>query len=311
MSVRDVAGVFSRYFIIGFFVPAWATLVAIYALGSAHLRPDRFASESAGSQIIVLGGLALLTGLLLSGFHFPILRILEGYPLEDNKDRRLLRWVYETSIRRQEDCWKNLRDIRDDKELPRLKRGQAAWELDQSYPHEQEVLLPTRFGNVIRAFEYHPRERWGLDGIAVWPRIELLLSSGELDGCDSVKGDVAFFVNLMIGVLFTSVTLTIDEVVNRPHPLYSSIFFVMLMVVIWPLYSGSVSAAGRWGAVVRGAIDIHRRDLYERLGVVTPTTDSEERKVANAINDCILFGLPLPDSVRRPPPRPRSSSAPS
>jgi hypothetical protein len=66
VGLRDVTGVFSRYFIVGFFLPMFFSLLAIWiSVGSDGIPSDTFQDHGARDQVLVLGGLALLAGLLL------------------------------------------------------------------------------------------------------------------------------------------------------------------------------------------------------------------------------------------------------
>lgn len=81
MSPSDVAGVFSRYFIVGFFLPAFFAL-AVLAFGlSSDALPNRFENYGDAGKIAVVGGAAILLGLALLGLNYQVLRAFEGYPL--------------------------------------------------------------------------------------------------------------------------------------------------------------------------------------------------------------------------------------
>jgi hypothetical protein len=63
MGLTDITGVFSRYFVVGFFLPAFITLVALWLSASSELVPDALGSHSQGTQLLILGGVALVAGL--------------------------------------------------------------------------------------------------------------------------------------------------------------------------------------------------------------------------------------------------------
>lgn len=66
-------------------------------------------------------------------------------------------------------------------------------------------------------------------------------------------------------------------------------------------WRASIGAGRRWGATVRAAFDLHRLELYERLGVKTPGTIAEDELIGNAINRMLLFAEPIPDGCRAAP----------
>lgn len=72
VGLGDVAGVLSRFFIVGFFLPSFFTLISLAAL---------FVDASGGGAILAVGAGALLIGLLLLGLRSPIWFAFEGYLL--------------------------------------------------------------------------------------------------------------------------------------------------------------------------------------------------------------------------------------
>jgi hypothetical protein len=65
MALKDFNSVFSRYFVVGFFLPSYFALVAIYELAPGIYR-HAFQGLDRGPSLLVLGGAALLLGLLLT-----------------------------------------------------------------------------------------------------------------------------------------------------------------------------------------------------------------------------------------------------
>src|SRR5919198_3452556 len=91
MLPKDVAGIFSRFFISGFFVPVFTTLFVLWVATSDVLKPSSFTGQSGQTQVLVLGGLALLIALVLQGMRFRVIQIYEGYGIRDRKLLRPLR----------------------------------------------------------------------------------------------------------------------------------------------------------------------------------------------------------------------------
>jgi hypothetical protein len=163
-------------------------------------------------------------------------------------------------------------------------------------------------GNAIRAFEQYSNVRWGLDGFTVWPRIQALLSADERDLVDEARTNFYVFVNGSLGAFVVGVCLVVDKAMNASHPTWDwALYAVPFFLVSYFLYVGAISPAADWGDTVRSSIDLHRLDLYEKLGVRAPTSFGDERDIASKVNKALLFGRPLLKDdlwrTEKPPPQ--------
>jgi hypothetical protein len=159
MGLTDVAGIFSRYFVIGFFLPAFFPLVLVSQIVDDSSTPVAFRDASGGTRLLVLGGVALLAALLLSSLHYHVVRLLEGYPirrLEDLKAtgrtqrlRRLLRGVPKRMSARWIRAFQKRTEQMEGPPSP--ARSRAARELNKYFPWRLQAVLPTRLGNAIRS----------------------------------------------------------------------------------------------------------------------------------------------------------------
>lgn len=301
MSLGDITGVLSRYFVVGFFLPAYVSLVALWITASSAFIPNSLARYGETTQLLILAGVALVGGLTLSGFSYYITRIFEGYPLERFSAWPVINWGYRAAISLQRRTFDRYRDIRDDKAKPPKDRASAAWTLDRFFPHDRDGLLPTRIGNAMRAFERHSNVRWGLDGITIWPRIEALMSAEERELHVDAKINLYVFINSAVGAIAVGVCLIVDTSLNSPKTGLSSwVFDLIPFVLAYLLYRAAVGPAAEWGDSVRASIDLHRLEIYEKLGVRSPTSFSDERALADRLNKALLYGHPLlPDDLWR------------
>jgi hypothetical protein len=315
MGLTNVTGVLSRYFIVGFFLPTFAALVFYSQTATHQLLPAVYEGYSPATQIAILGGTALLLGLTLLGLNYPIMRAFEGYPL-----LKMARWlnapgrghvwrllgrgpahVVARLVDAQASRRANLREARDGAADERI-RAVAAWRLDSQYPRRRADLLPTSFGNTIRAFELHSSHRWGLDAIAAQPRISLLLSEDEHEAEADARSEAAFFVNLSFFSVLLAAILLVDLAAFRAGTWDQILAPSIPLLAAWAFYHASIGAAERWGNTVRAAIDLHRLELYTKIGVTTPATFEEERTIIGpAISRCFLYGTRLPDQLRAKP----------
>lgn len=301
MGLTNIAGVFSRYFIVGFFLPAFFALVVLAQVVDAAFLPSVYEEASSSGQIAILGGAALLAGLFLLGTHHDVLRLYEGYPLQSA--RAPLRQIHALLLERQR---RRIDEVK--RRIAECPEGEdpfeIRWELDQRFPHSQPgLLLPTAFGNAVRAFEWHPHARWHLNGVGAWPHVENLLTAQEAQVLADARGDVAFFVNGSLVSALTGLTLAADRIAHDPKPAWQLDVLTCAapFALATLLYLAAVRAAMRWGSSVRASIDLHRRELYTKLGVRQPLNFSDERQIAWRLNSTLLVGDHMPDDMAAPP----------
>lgn len=299
MGLSDVAGVLSRYFVIGFFAPSFFALVSLSQALTKSFLPPVYKDASSGARVLIVGGAALLVGLVLVGLNYPILRLFEGYPLRAHWYTKPLsapmtRW--------QKRRLKKAIEKTTDKHAADVARRNAKWSLDRYFAADDDQVLPTGLGNAIRAFERHSRIRWGLNGIAAWPRIEMLLKAEERQVFADAKGDLAFFINGSLLAALAGLVLIADQIVYQRLVYPETLVYVVPFVVSALLYSASVPAAIEWGDTVRACIDLHRLELYKSVGLRAPLDFTDEReKIAPALNALLLRGEPIHDQLAANP----------
>jgi hypothetical protein len=293
MALKDITGVFSRYFVVGFFLPAYIALVSLWLLASSDFLPDELEEHSQATELLILGGVAVIAGLALSGGSYYVTRLFEGYPLERASRWPVARALDRGAIALQRRRYDRLVAIRDDKSKPPKERQRAAWSLDRYFPPRRDALLPTRVGNAIRAFESHSDVRWGLDSVTIWPRIEAVLSADEREFLVDSKVNFYVFLNAAAGAFVVGVCLVVDQTVNAPHPAWYWPLYAIPFALAYAFYRLAIDPATDWGDAVRSSIDLHRLEIYEKLGVRAPTSFSDERKLALRVSQALLYGRPL------------------
>lgn len=308
MMLTAFAGVFSRYFVVGFFSPVFFLLIALANLVDPASLPAAYRTASGGTQIAILGGVAVLGALFLSGLHYHLIRMLEGYPIQrliDLKPKGAVRRTLRRAAAAMVEHWKGEFERRSKAlEAPKSpERTRAAQELDGYFPWRAESILPTRFGNAVRAFETHPNKRYGLDGVTAWTRIGSLLTEGEQEAITEAQTDVAFFVNLTALLPLGGLYVVVDLLAYPPSSRVAEIALIIGVIITVTglncgLYRAAVGAAARWGMPVRAAFDMHRLELYSQLGLKRPRTDTQERSIARAATRCMLYGESLDETVR-------------
>lgn len=68
----------------------------------------------------------------------------------------------------------------------------------QDYPLTISTVLPTRFGNILRAAELYSNEHFGMDAVTLWPRLIYVIDDKYHQKLDESNNGLAFITNSMI-----------------------------------------------------------------------------------------------------------------
>lgn len=292
-----MTGVFSRYFVVGFFLPAYAGLIALWLSASGEFLPDALQRHTEGTQLAILGAVGLMLALLLSGLRYPITRLAEGYPLVQLRRWRITRWIPHSAIRLQRVRFDRLEAARRDESKSDADRGAAYGKRDRLFPRSVTRLLPTQLGNVMRAYESHAKDRWGLDGVLLWPHFQALMSDAERDRITDAETDLRVFLNGSFVAVGVGICLIVDRATNDPELGAAWFLFGIPFVVAYLLYRWSIGPATIRGAYVRASCDLHRLEVYSRLGIRRPESFTDERQLATRVNQLLCYGRPYLDDA--------------
>jgi len=290
MTLGAVSSIFSRYFVVGFFLPAFFGLVTLWQTLSSDFPPNRLHYGDA-TDVAVLGGIALLVGLLLTGMRQTVSNYLRGYTgfVSVWPTLPLYSLLYHLQLRRFSRLQARMAQ----------RDWTAAVVLDRYFPDQAADLQPTRFGNVYEALELYAYSRYGFDR-PVWPRIRALLSDRELEQHTDLRTDLAMFVNFSLVAGAMTVTYFVDWVYYRGFSWRGLALWLAALAVSYAFLRLATSALALWGDEVRVSIDINRRVLYEKLGLIDPKDESEERELAYALNVLFAYGRAVPEHLRCP-----------
>ena len=289
MGLRDVTGVLSRYFVLGYFVPAFATLFLLSQAVTDSLLPQSFERLGQQDRLLVVGVGALVAGLALQGLRYPVIRILEGYPFE----RGPLRPLRGPFVRLQQRSYDRLAEVRDDPDSRTARR-----------PHACSTGGSTRSGSgSCRLASATPSAR---------PRTTRT-PAGASTASRSGRGSTCSSPTVSRSCTRTRCRILRSSSTARSAPSRSVspcswtprstsrsrewLWYLVPFAAAYSLYRAGVGAAERLGTERRASIDVHRRELYVRLGVPEPSA-ADERAVASAVNQFLLYGRELPARYR-------------
>jgi hypothetical protein len=151
-------------------------------------------------------------------------------------------------------------------------------------------LLPTSFGNAVRAFEVYPRVMYGLDDISGWNRLVAVIPEGFLSQIDSAKSVVDFWLNVIV----LSFIFCIEYVVLVIHGQQLVAIWMPLAAVIvaWFAYSRSKAAVINWGDLVKASFDVFLPKLLEAMQLAQPADKSQEREIWFDFSQATIYRHP-------------------
>lgn len=246
--------------------------------------------QSTPAQIATL--LAVLAAVacsaaLVDRITLPALRLLEGYwPTWMSGLRRRLVDRGDAKAAVEDKAWQQLApDV-----LERTATSEqltAFAGLDQRRrrrPANPAQRLPTRIGNILRAGECWPADKYGLDAVAVWPRLWLVLpevTRRELTAARTALDQSV--ATALWGLLFCS--------------------FSAWSLLALPIGFGvAVSAVAIWvppraevfADLVESAFDLHRVALYRQLRWPLPGTPAQEPAFGRELTAYLWRGSDYP-----------------
>jgi hypothetical protein len=174
-------------------------------------------------------------------------------------------------------------------ERNRLLRSMVA-----DFPDNENDVLPTSVGNIIRAFEVYPRVTYGLDSIPGWPRLLGVIPDGYLKHAHDSKAKLDFCVNSIYLAGGLLLTIIICMLWSR-QPAWLVFWFVADVFLIFLLWKMIKHAAISWGNFIKSCFDLYIDDLAGQLGYSAPLSKETWANITQAF----LFPDELPPKPRR------------
>lgn len=189
---------------------------------------------------------------------------------------------------------------------------------DQNYPPPNTEIMPTRFGNILKASEAYSGTRYGIDGVEFWPRLWQVIPPSYRQTIDDARNELSFLVNMSaLSVIFYLLCLG-AIVISAPAPgirdvdafLANSIRYMVAGTVAfvsnWFFRKAALFSVGDFGMMIRSAYDLFRLDLLEQFHLEHPKNSVEEYKTWKNLGELIVLGResldfkPLEYKVKKP-----------
>jgi hypothetical protein len=236
------------------------------------------------------------SGLVVQRLTFPVLRLIEGYwPAFLNGPRRsLVSRVSERATTERADLQKLADHVLGDIPDATAEQRASYVRLDRRRrlrPSRPDDYMPTRLGNILRAAETRPGDKYGLDAVVVWPRLWLLLPEaarqellGARAGVDSAVAGAIWGVLFCVFAAWT------------PLAVLAGLVVAAASVGLW-----APDRAEVFGDLVEASYDLYRVDLFRQLRWPLPTDPQQERLEGKKLTEYLLRGSDDPLPIFTPP----------
>jgi hypothetical protein len=301
-----------RNFVLGFFIPT-----LLFSLTSILLFLDippvdtwlgALTTKDLGKAAYLL--LAVwVVAVAMTMANQPLYRFLEGYTFP----RWLARLLQERAQRRLDRDLAELRslfgrEIKEGDDFPAAdsaRYDELKQKLVSTMPSRLDEVLPTAFGNAIKAFETYPREMYGADGIPIWLRLGSVMPKDFGSQIQDARTEVDFLVNCCFFSAVIAFVGIARFIYSCPWNLIGSgsgyANFVASFQYHWLLwgtggliasylfYRWAVSRVPAWGELVMTAFDCYLPALAKQLGYELPSTSGEREKFWTAYSQQLVY----------------------
>lgn len=278
-------------------------------------------------RLIVLGLLVsmmtVILGFTLTALNTFILKMFEGYvipaPIQFlyDKSRRIHRERAQSQRRHRDILEEKLRALKKivksnparEQEFEELKalHYKAAANYGLVYPDDPNDIMPSRFGNTLKAAESYPGERYGFDGVQFWPRLVHVIPTEYKLSIDGTRNELSFLVNMsVLSILFSLSCVAaiffsmgaVNGVGTNPGVFIDFLWVVFRFLALAALgfisciffYNASIFSVGSFSLMIRSSFDLFRLDLLKKLGLKRPKDSIEEFDMWDNLNELVALG---------------------
>lgn len=274
-------------------------VLALYWSGAPQHSPDMRAvvervEQVGGKEGILLALGVLLFALLMQPLQLSLVRVLEGYwdvsllPSVGALLSRPGKWWHGRRRRKLKEQTQLRKQKGDIKPTPQeeARVAVADWRLRRSYPAPHR-LLPTALGNALRAAEDVPYQRYGLDGVVIWPRLYPLLPP-SMTGILTDRRNQLDLAARFCAVFLLCAIFSLFFLYSHGWWLLVPAFMLLLARLS---YRGAVAAAVAYGESVQSAFDLYRFELHKALRIPAPSNLQAEKKTNQLITRFLRQGI--------------------
>jgi hypothetical protein len=291
-----------RIFLVGYFLPALLFTVPSLALLDQYGFLPVFLDLDFGSDFstlintTVLIVIAWVLGVILLTLNRDIIRVMEGYYFPPSfsffEKQRYRQLIHDSDQAREQAkaCQEKNGQVSDELQARRITLTQRRANM---FPDES-FILPTSFGNVIRAFEVYPRIMYGFDAIPGWSRLLAIIPESYRRLIDDAKSGMDYWVNICaLSVVFIGEYLIIVGLANPDRVLVAywenGWMLVIALVIAVLAYKAAERSAIEWGDYIKASFDVFLPDLYNKLGFADLPSEESTKQHWEQFSKAIIY----------------------
>jgi hypothetical protein len=245
----------------------------------------KFGSITGTEQVAVLVGafvLVAVSGAVVAAVSPSIIRALEGYwPRPLNLLAGALTRRRSDHDQRTAERWRMLARAQADGTMTTQQHREYA-RLDMLIgrtPPQPDTRMPTRLGNILRAAEQRPRDRYGLEAVACWPRLWLVLPDTARTEVSTARHELDVRAELWLwAILFST------------WAVYTWWAPLIAVTVAAAVYRSLCERAVIYGDLFVATYDLYRVELYRALAWPLPDAPQHEAAAGAALSRYLVRG---------------------
>jgi hypothetical protein len=298
-----------KNFVLGFVLPVLIAAIAgvILFRDAQTIKPIYDSIVRDSFTALPLWATAIWTAaVLLMLCNRSVYRLLEGYtgPFKRNSWRAKMELEFRKELKYLEEAFAEITQGNSTSEDVKREYYRRLQAFAERFPHEPYLVLPTRFGNVIRAFETYSLRVYGGDSIPVWLRMVGVIPNSFQSLVDDARAEVNFFVNIWLlallltglGVLGLADNLRVLWIEGKSLMQFKWAFPISAFLAFGSAllaYRFAIDRALAWGGMVKSAFDLYLPALAKQLGYNLPATGAQRVEFWEAITSMFLYLVPV------------------
>lgn len=243
-------------------------------------------TQQAATQIFVIALVLLAVGastVLMNRLTHPALRLMEGYwpavlaPVRHRLAGRFARQVRAADTSMQQVAALIMADTASTAQREEFVRSAQVLRFSPGEGRHQ----PTAVGNILRTAETRPADKYGLDAVALWPHLWLLIPEDSRKELVAARAALDAAVGIGgWGLLFLLFT---------PWAWWAAP--AGLAAVALSTYAWVPQRARVFATLVEAVFDLHRNTLYRQVRWPLPSSPERERREGRRLTTYLVHGL--------------------